>query len=177
MQIKFDFLQFLLHIIAMKSLRFLREKNNLSQQQLADYLQVSRQMYLKYESEEVDPPLKVITLLSRLYKVDYNHLINDEAGTAICYKKNFSFVVEESAPAFGSEIKTFSRENLFQKKLETFSEEQKKLVFNLIESISNMNKGFLNSKKQRYREPGIMKSSVYMSPDFDETPECFKDYL
>lgn len=45
-------------------LRVLREKNNLSQASVAEYLGVSRQMYMKYESGENEPTVKMVVLLS-----------------------------------------------------------------------------------------------------------------
>ena len=27
------------------------------------------------------------------------------------------------------------------------------------------------------RQPGILKGKIVMSEDFDETPECFKEYM
>ena len=43
-----------------ESLKALREKNNYSQATVAKYLSISRQMYIRYESEEAEPPVKVI---------------------------------------------------------------------------------------------------------------------
>lgn len=159
----------------MKNLKILREKHDLSQQQVSDYLNISRQMYLKYESGEVDPPLKVLTLLTKLYQISYDRLINDSQKT-FERKKYYAAVVEEPSPVFGA-CAVYSKESVFQKKLEGFTEEQKQIVFNLIDSIANMNKSFSLEKKQRYREPGAMKGKFYIAPDFDETPDDFKDYM
>ena len=60
------------------SIKALREKHNYSQSYLATYLQVSRQMYIKYESGEVEPPVKVVVALAKLYSVSYSQIIDDE---------------------------------------------------------------------------------------------------
>lgn len=38
-------------------------------------------MYLKYESGETEPPVKVIVLLSKLYKVSYGTIIDNKFAT------------------------------------------------------------------------------------------------
>ena len=60
------------------SIKALREKYNYSQSYLATYLQVSRQMYIKYESGEVEPPVKIVVALAKLYTVSYSQIIDDE---------------------------------------------------------------------------------------------------
>ena len=50
-------------------LRSLRSKNNYSQSAVAEYLEISRQMYNKYESGTAEPSLKNIKKLCELYKV------------------------------------------------------------------------------------------------------------
>ena len=66
-----------------ETLKALREKNNYSQATVAKYLGLSRQMYIKYESGEAEPPVKVIVALSKLYKVDYAQIIDNAAGSHI----------------------------------------------------------------------------------------------
>lgn len=66
-----------------ETLKTLREKNNYSQATVAKYLNISRQMYIKYESGEAEPPVKVIVALSKLYKVDYAQIIDNAAGSHI----------------------------------------------------------------------------------------------
>ena len=60
------------------SIKALREKHNYSQSYLATYLQVSRQMYIKYESGEVEPPVKIVVALAKLYSVSYSQIIDDD---------------------------------------------------------------------------------------------------
>lgn len=60
-----------------ETLRKLREHNNYSQSGIAQLLNISRQMYVKYENGEVDPPVRIIKQLCSLYKVSYSFLIDD----------------------------------------------------------------------------------------------------
>ena len=57
-----------------ESIKNLREKHNYSQSYLATYLEVSRQMYIKYESGEVEPPVHIVVKLAKLYKVSYDRV-------------------------------------------------------------------------------------------------------
>lgn len=62
----------------MKSLKYFREENNYSQNAVASWLGISRQMYIKYETGVVEPPLKVVTQLARFYRVPYDVMIDDK---------------------------------------------------------------------------------------------------
>lgn len=58
-------------------LKKLRTLHNYSQSYVAEYLNVSRQMYIKYENGDVDPSVKVITDLCQLYKVSYSTILGE----------------------------------------------------------------------------------------------------
>ena len=58
-------------------LRSLRNKNNYSQSAVASYLDVSRQMYSKYETGVAEPSLKNIKKLCELYKVSADVFIQN----------------------------------------------------------------------------------------------------
>ena len=60
------------------SLKYFREQNNYSQEAVASFLGVSRQMYIKYENGEVEPPLKVVVQLAHFYRVSYDVLIDNK---------------------------------------------------------------------------------------------------
>lgn len=60
-----------------ETLKALREKFNYSQNSVARFLGISRQMYIKYESGDVEPPVKVVAALSGLYKVPYEVIIDN----------------------------------------------------------------------------------------------------
>ena len=59
-------------------LKKLRTLHNYSQSYVAEYLKISRQMYIKYESGEVEPSVKVVTDLCHLYKVSYDTILGEQ---------------------------------------------------------------------------------------------------
>ncbi len=85
------------------SLKYFREQNNYSQSAVASFLGVSRQMYIKYENGEVEPPLKTVVQLAHFYRVSYDVLIDDK----IPGKKTYDIPqaqplkVASPAPAYG----------------------------------------------------------------------------
>jgi len=66
-----------------KSIKILRENKGFSQTYLAGYLNISRQMYIKYENGEVEPPVKIIRDLCSLYSVTYDVIIDDKVNNYI----------------------------------------------------------------------------------------------
>lgn len=58
-----------------KRLRDSREDNDKTQQQIADYLGIKRQMYRRYEMGEVDIPVRHLIKLSILYNVSADYLL------------------------------------------------------------------------------------------------------
>ena len=58
-------------------LRTLRNKHNYSQSAVASYLEISRQMYNKYETGLAEPSLKNIKKLCELYKVSSDIFLNN----------------------------------------------------------------------------------------------------
>ena len=60
-------------------LRTLRNENNYSQSAVASYLEISRQMYNKYENGTAEPSLKNIKKLCELYKVSADVFFQNES--------------------------------------------------------------------------------------------------
>ena len=56
-------------------LRNLREKNNLTQEQLAEQIQVTRQAVSRWETGETQPNTDTLKLLSQFFKVSINTLL------------------------------------------------------------------------------------------------------
>lgn len=59
-------------------LKDLRTKRGLSQSAVAEFIGISRQMYNKYESGEVEPTVKAVKLLCKLYNVSYEQILDDD---------------------------------------------------------------------------------------------------
>jgi len=64
---------------------------------------------------------------------------------------------------------------VLEKKIECLTLEQQQSVFGYINFLLSKNQSSEN--KILKRQPGGLEGEFYMSPDFDETPECFKEYL
>lgn len=63
-----------------ETLKALREQFNYSQNTVANFLGISRQMYIKYENGEVEPSVKTIVALCGLYKVPYDYIIENKGN-------------------------------------------------------------------------------------------------
>ncbi|GGF94079.1 helix-turn-helix domain-containing protein [Paenibacillus aceti] len=58
-----------------KRIRDLREDKDLTQQQLADYLNISQATYSRYESGNLDVPSSVLIKLSEFYNVSIDYIL------------------------------------------------------------------------------------------------------
>lgn len=56
----------------------LRKKENLTQQQVADYLNLDRSSYCNYENGKFEPTLSTLKKLCQLYNIDFNTLLNNQ---------------------------------------------------------------------------------------------------
>ena len=54
---------------------FLRGKNNLTQQKLADELILTRSRYVSYEYEKAEPPIDVLIRISKYYNISIDLLV------------------------------------------------------------------------------------------------------
>lgn len=133
-----------------ETLKLLREKNGLSQTAVADYLEISRGMYIKYETGETDPTVKVIIGLSKLYKVSYDTIIDNKYGKKFSYDDSdlseglfvASPLTSYSAGTNAYFEKTYPSTiigGMYMNKMERLSVSQRKIVQDLIDSFSNQN--------------------------------------
>lgn len=76
-----------------ETIKKLREQNSYSQTSVASFLGVSRQMYIKYESGEVEPSVKTVKQLSELYKVPYSFIIDDSLATSSKNKDSAKYTI------------------------------------------------------------------------------------
>lgn len=56
-------------------IRDLREDNDMTQQQVADYLNIKQNTYSQYETENRQIPLDVLKALAALYKTSTDYLL------------------------------------------------------------------------------------------------------
>lgn len=61
-----------------ETLLYLRELNHYSQSFIAKYLNISRQMYAKYENGDVEPGVRSVIALCKLYKVPYDVILENK---------------------------------------------------------------------------------------------------
>ncbi len=59
-------------------LKELREENNLTQSQIADYLNIKQNTYSQYENEKRQLPIDVLIKLSKFYKVTTDYILDLE---------------------------------------------------------------------------------------------------
>lgn len=88
-----------------ETLKYLRGLNKFSQNKVAKYLGISRQMYIKYETGETEPTVKVIRELCKLYKVPYDVIIDDKYNEQPMYPWIEGFeglYVTDAEPAYST---------------------------------------------------------------------------
>ncbi|WP_169306827.1 helix-turn-helix domain-containing protein [Pedobacter polaris] len=74
-------------------LKDLRKSKNLSQQELANYLCISRPTYLRFEKNLVEAPLSKLFELSELYQLDVVKLISKDQLKRTKQKKNKKLLI------------------------------------------------------------------------------------
>ena len=61
-----------------RNLKTLRKKNNLTQEDLADSLAVSRQAVCMWERGERTPKISVLTKIAKTFEITIDHIVNRE---------------------------------------------------------------------------------------------------
>lgn len=96
-------------------LRSLRNKNNYSQSAVASYLDISRQMYNKYENGSAEPSIKNIKKLCELYNVSADIFFRENTKNDITYdldcEKDHYFLESLSASYSYKSPETNSKNN------------------------------------------------------------------
>ena len=67
----------------------LRKKNNLSQEELAEKVGVTRQTISKWELEETAPDINQAVILSKIFKVSLDDLTNNDVSNVLVEKVPF----------------------------------------------------------------------------------------
>lgn len=81
-----------------EKLQILRKENKLSQEQLADMLDVSRQSVSKWESGQTYPEMDKLISMCKIFKCSLDELTNDEikeVNSSTKTKNNFSNLIDE----------------------------------------------------------------------------------
>lgn len=64
-----------------KKIKYLREKNNLTQSTIANFIGVKINTYSQYENELRTPNYETVKILSKYFKVSTDYLLDDEFDT------------------------------------------------------------------------------------------------
>ena len=64
-----------------------------------------------------------------------------------------------------------------EEQLRQVDEQDFDFVSHFLDLILNKRKKETKTEKKVLREPGALKGQIWMADDFDETPECFKEYM
>ena len=91
------------------TIKALREQNNYSQAAVAQFLGISRQMYIKYENGLVEPPVKTVAELAHFYHVTYDFIIDNSLSkekSVYEIPEVQTLEVHDSAPQYSSEKRT-----------------------------------------------------------------------
>ena len=64
-----------------RNLKTLRKKNNLTQEDLADSLAVSRQAVCMWERDERTPKISMLTKIAKTFEISIDHIVNHELSS------------------------------------------------------------------------------------------------
>lgn len=93
----------------------LRKKNKLTQAQVAEALDVSRQAISSWETGTVLPSTDNLKSLSRLYQVPVDHLLNGDADPIPASAKEKEVDKKEEAPPEPAKPTTYSKLDMLRK--------------------------------------------------------------
>ena len=148
-------------------LRSLRNKNNYSQSAVADYLDISRQMYNKYESGMAEPSLKNIKKLCELYKVSADLFLDtarkEDEEVGFSYNSESSDCMNVASPAvpYGHSSEKLNSKNLLAELIRLIP------LLQLNEQISLMSRLAAIIEKQTciLESPAIKTKKIKKIPD------------
>ena len=119
-----------------EKLRMLRKESNLTQEELAEKLNISRQAITKWESGEGIPDIENLKQISILFKVSIDELIKEDKEINLSDRKKYSYVEElgiDHTKHFDVNITKIEELNIISNNEETVKIE---IVSNEIENLS-----------------------------------------
>ena len=147
-------------------LRTLRNENNYSQSAVASYLEISRQMYNKYENGTAEPSLKNIKKLCELYKVSADVFFQNELekkSELYSYESdNLSGMsVASHAPHYGPSLPHANKNNLLAELIKLLP------LLQLSEQISLMSRlaRIIENQTSIQKNPVIKTKKIKKIPD------------
>ena len=120
-----------------KNLRSLRDMNNLTQDDLSDMLNISRQAYSNYENSKRTPDLDSLMRLSAFYHVTLDQLVNGNLSNSS------QIFAEEKVPYYmaldietGNTIYLKKDETELITKFRSLSDDNQKIIIGFIDANS-----------------------------------------
>lgn len=83
-------------------LKYLRQTNNLTQAQIAQKLNLSRQSYIKYENGSVLPDQNIVEQLSRIYSVSVDFILKNKVPSPSEFSQGSSKVQYHIDESYGA---------------------------------------------------------------------------
>lgn len=117
-----------------ESLKKLRERNNMTQIELADKLKVKQYVISSWEIGRSEPSINQLIQLSNIFKVPTDYLLNKDI-VLVSSKQEFDIVTNEMIKDSIDEF-----EECINKIKENCSEEQKKEIVSILKSLYNITK-------------------------------------
>ena len=111
-----------------KNLRYLREREKLEQQDLAEQLNIPQSTLSCWENGIRTPKVEQIIDIANYFGVGIDIVSRD-------YSKNDEYIIKEPDSKINENDKTISRFNTLYSKLRDLPEDKQKIVFNVTESI------------------------------------------
>lgn len=120
-----------------KNLRSLRDMNNLTQDDLSDMLNISRQAYSNYENSKRTPDLDSLLRLSAFYHVTLDQLVNGNLSNSS------QIFAEEKVPYYmaldietGNTIYLKKEETELITKFRSLSDDNQKIIIGFLDANS-----------------------------------------
>lgn len=115
-------------------LKELRKNFCMTQDDIAELLDMSRTTFSKYENGAANPPLPVLRKLSAIYNVPIEYLIHDESSSKMIFNSGTEDKVPEEESAFQYFSQLTKEERMLILKLRLMKKEKKAELMRKIES-------------------------------------------
>ena len=116
-----------------EKLKELRKRACMTQDDIAEVLEMNRTSFSKYENGASTPPLAVLRKLAKIYSVPLEYLIHDEQPFIVLNESTVEDVEREKNEAVFNFAQLSPEERKLIMKMRLMSDEKKKEIFHSIE--------------------------------------------
>lgn len=132
-----------------------RKSNKLTQQELADKLEISRSTLSYYELGKIEPNIYTLIKLSQIMNCSLDYLINDVSEDSIKNNYNLDYIkLVNKCDSLITEL------NFNKKKLLPFIEEVSKINMNMLNNLSKIDVDLLNKFLNDVYGDNILQSMI-----------------